>query len=750
MTFTEEQKKEIYNQINEFNKQPSNPALANSAPFEKAYLYVDEATAKDRAKFIGYLIEKKFITPPNKVIDLAFGSGSLTSHIILDNALNIDEVVFNDKNKDNTNQEISRGGLSSVGKVTSEDFLVALNFTEKYDWVVFNPQVGGGYTLGESHLEKDLNFEITDSYRENRDIEESDIREFLINEKDVDFDFNCHIDKANRRINITSKSATKSAMTVKLGSLKHLNYFDIYFKGKSGTVTHNESKVVQFRKNLDAIVDNDNTVIFLGNKQHFDILFADYPNVYRYMADGNELFVAKKSGEAITTCFELVDGQFVENESGQKSGSGNSELGSLEEVMSGLNQSLKGVQEYAQQNPFGKLGETNSELSSSQDKTSNTDKSIQEVPLKTQPDKEHDYDKSFYKNILLKGVPGTGKSRLLEQIIKSKLNISESDKEHHVLRVNIHSASSNADLMQGIAVSTNDDGVINYQEKRGLIFDLISRACQYPNQPFVLVLEEIQENSLNELIGDLIYLIEPEKRANLSVFAESLTGKDFLDLIDQYVKKEPNMQYVKIPNLVSSEKYRKMILPANLYVFCTSNYRDDKKIIEDNLLRRFEVIDLYPQPEAVKNRSASGVSLFLEHLNDRIIDVLKHEIHPDRFQIGHAIWLNINDESSFAKALYKTLIELKEIREIQPSDLVQIFSSVKGFNSPEGDCAPFIAEVLSSLDPSNLIEMIKSLQSTAYRDLMSLIDEKFENVDDDSGTDVDEEAGVEANFEVNE
>ncbi len=72
----------LFNQINEFNKQPSNPALANSAPFEKAYLYVDEATAKDRAKFIGYLIEKKFITPPNKVIDLAFGSGSLTSHII--------------------------------------------------------------------------------------------------------------------------------------------------------------------------------------------------------------------------------------------------------------------------------------------------------------------------------------------------------------------------------------------------------------------------------------------------------------------------------------------------------------------------------------------------------------------------------------------------------------------------------------------------------------------------------------------
>ena len=741
MTFTEEQKKEIYNQINDFNKQPTDPTRANSDPFAKAYLYVDEAIAKDRAKFVAYLIEQGSIDPPKKVIDLAFGSGSLTTHIILDNALNVDEVVFNDKNTDNTNQGIAVGGLSSVGKVTSEDFLVALNFTGKYDWVVFNPQMGGGYTLGESHLEKDLNFKITDSYRKNRDIEESDIREFLINEKGFDFDFDCQIDKADRRINITSKSATKGAMIEKLGNLKHLNYFDIGFKGRSGDFTHNESKVVQFRKNLDSIVNDEHTVIFLGDDKHFRILFADYPNVYRYMADGKELFVAKKSGEAKTTCFELLDGQLVENESGRKSGLDNLELGSLEEVMSGLNQSLQGFQEYAQQNPFGKLGETNAELSFSQVTTLNTDKNMQKEPVVSQPDKVHEYDKNFYKNILLKGVPGTGKSRLLEKIIESKLNISKSNKDHHVLRVNIHSASSNADLMQGIAVSTSN-GAISYEEKRGLIFDLICRACQYPNQPFVLVLEEIQENSLNELIGDLIYLIEPNKRANLSAISTPLTGNGLLDLIDQYVELKPDIQYVKIPNLVSLGQYRKIILPDNLFVFCTSNYRDDKKIIEDNLLRRFEVIDLYPQPEVVKVNSASGVSKFLEHLNDRIIKVLKHEIHPDRFQIGHAIWLNINDKSSFAKALYKTLVELKEIREIQPNDLEQIFLGVKGFKSSGTAIEPFITDVLNSLEPSNLIKMIKFLQETAYKDLMSLIDEKGKNTNADVNANTDADAEV--------
>ncbi|WP_373032691.1 translation initiation factor IF-2 N-terminal domain-containing protein, partial [Sulfurovum sp.] len=81
----------------------------------------------------------------------------------------------------------------------------------------------------------------------------------------------------------------------------------------------------------------------------------------------------------------------------------------------------------------------------------------------------------LYKNILLKGVPGTGKSRTLKKIIDDQLNL----KEHYdtnVLRINIHAASSNADLMQGIGISSNNDGHIEYKEKQGLILELIERA----------------------------------------------------------------------------------------------------------------------------------------------------------------------------------------------------------------------------------------------------------------------------------
>jgi len=94
-----------------------------------------------------------------------------------------------------------------------------------------------------------------------------------------------------------------------------------------------------------------------------------------------------------------------------------------------------------------------------------------------------------YKNILLKGVTGTGKSRMIDNIIINHLNLKEEHQETNVLRVNIHSASSNTDLMQGIGISSSENGNIEYNEKQGLILELMEKAIFMPSQPFVLVLE---------------------------------------------------------------------------------------------------------------------------------------------------------------------------------------------------------------------------------------------------------------------
>ncbi len=302
----------------------------------------------------------------------------------------------------------------------------------------------------------------------------------------------------------------------------------------------------------------------------------------------------------------------------------------------------------------------------------------EETPMKEEKNKIDNKKlgniKFTHKNILLKGVPGTGKSKTIDNIIENNLEMSKI--QDNVLRINIHSASSNSDLMQGISISTNDNNDILYEEKKGAVLNHIFKAMYKPNQPFVLVLEEIQENSLNELIGDLIYLIEKDKRTLIA-----LDNEQELSYEELFSQVNPKY-FVELPNLVeNSESNTKMIMPDNLYVFCTSNYRDDRKVIEDNLLRRFDVVEIYPKYFDESWVDGNGelifksedISKFLEKLNGAILKQFGNETHPDRYLVGHANWLNIeeDDEALFYTALLKVIIEFKEIREVDFNSYVK-------------------------------------------------------------------------------
>jgi len=340
---------------------------------------------------------------------------------------------------------------------------------------------------------------------------------------------------------------------------------------------------------------------------------------------------------------------------------------------------------------------------------------------------EYDFE---LRNILLKGVPGTGKSYLIDEIIKNKLSLENNSE--NVLRINIHSASSNADLVQGIGISTTESNQIEYKEKQGLIFGHIRKACFAPNQAFVLILEEIQENSLNELIGDLIYLIEPTKRAKVQDVKDIEEKEyDYQELIKIYLDKLPKTHFVKIPFLVSTDsEYRQMIFPDNLYVFCTSNYRDDKKVIEDNLLRRFDVIEVYPQyTEGYKDRDKS-IPSFLKTLNEKILEVFtdNREIHPDRFLIGHANWLHIgeveeNKEKDFYKALLKVVIEFKEIREIDfDSGIKKVFDGLE-FDDTDWLKEPF-ESIWTEQTQRGYKELVQVLQCKIYGEILKCASNK--------------------------
>ena len=666
---------------------------------------MNDAVAAERAHFFRFLLNQ----PPfshvslnnGTVLDFAFGSGNLVTHLVLESEIDYQKLTLNDKINSTANQFLA--GLLDRAEVSAYDFLEADEFDEGVNakLIVFNPQTGGKGDRA-SNLESIV-----------PTVYAGELQDYLISRRKDISQLTFTQDDADREILVHSETLTKVELKEMVGNIAIFNYYDVFWQSKNSRIEGSRTNIVQFRKTFDKVFDPQGIVVFYGELPFFRSLFADFNHVAELCApdEGKNLFVAiRTDGSQVHQRYQKQNDTYVPVDNCQGISETNPEAASLDALEVDIDELMKDFVYTSDEDSPIKLSQQTEALEESLVKNHSP------FRLSTESKGKLDFP---YRNILLKGVPGTGKSRLInESFIKKKLNLA-SINDSNVLRINVHSASSNADLMQGIGI-TSVGGQIEYREKQGLILKHLQRAIAHPYQPFAIVLEEIQENSLNELIGDLIYLIEDVKRVDLKQAidnglidaAEEYESPDrFLEIFSSSAQE---LHYVEVPYLVSTEtRYKKMIIPVNLYLFCTSNYRDDKKVIEDNLLRRFDVIEVYPKyKESVGDAfAAQEVSDFLKMLNEATLTHFKgKEIHPDRFMIGHAIWLDVSDAPSFCRALLKTITEFKDVRELDyHEDVEPIFGKI--------ETLPFGLSADELLKDSYQ-EIINTLQQRAYGSLL--------------------------------
>jgi hypothetical protein len=289
-------KQQIYNQIDEFNNTPSNPDDTSSKTVAKSYLYVDNSIALNRAKFVKYIFDEQNITIPKNTIDLTYGSGSLTTHIMLENDLDTNKLILNDKNIANVNNDIE------IGNITHSDILDKSKFNKKYDLIVFNPQIGGNYPDGKLDIEDIVPI-----------ISKTDIKNY-ISLKDVKIKVN----EDKKEIFIHSDKYSQKEMNDNLKHIKIFNYYDILYQSKQSNIQGQNTNIIKFRNTLDKISTTNTIIIFYGKEEHYNRLLKDY-NYKRYITDddGADLFIASKIFDEIE-CFECEDGTFYENENCKK------------------------------------------------------------------------------------------------------------------------------------------------------------------------------------------------------------------------------------------------------------------------------------------------------------------------------------------------------------------------------------------------------------------------------------------------
>jgi MoxR-like ATPase len=236
------------------------------------------------------------------------------------------------------------------------------------------------------------------------------------------------------------------------------------------------------------------------------------------------------------------------------------------------------------------------------------------------------------RNVILQGPPGVGKSFIAQRLAYAL--IEEKDNER-VQFIQFHQSFSYEDFIEGFRPT----GKGEFDLKLGLFRLLCNKARDDSQNRYVLVIDEINRGNLSKIFGELLLLIEHDKRK---------------------LEYALNLAY-------SGERF---YVPPNLYLIGLMNTADRSLAIVDYALRRrFSFISLRPLFDSAKFKSwlngkapAQLVSAIVSRMGELNSVIEKDPSLGEGFRIGHSYFCPDERQTDLSEGWYRRVVKT----EIEP------------------------------------------------------------------------------------
>jgi 5-methylcytosine-specific restriction protein B len=223
------------------------------------------------------------------------------------------------------------------------------------------------------------------------------------------------------------------------------------------------------------------------------------------------------------------------------------------------------------------------------------------------------------KAMILQGPPGVGKTFIVRKLAYALMKEIDNDR---LEMVQFHQSYSYDDFVRGYRPVPGKAG--SFVLQNGVFFEFCQKAIRDPDREYVFIIDEINRGNISQIFGELLMLIEPDKR-----------GPEYA-----------------LPLAYRTEDEPAFYVPPNLYLIGLMNVADRSLAMVDYAMRRrFVFITLKPQYESElfsqwlleRGMDPELIQLIVERMSKLNQEIREDPLLGENYELGHSFFLPKGD-----------------------------------------------------------------------------------------------------------